>query len=86
VYKGSGVLGQNHDSRESKVRGKVVPLHAITAYGRVKVQVHRILTSAVDAVDGGKWLDLRPGRFHPEESAPRTCQIGGYRNRMINGR
>jgi hypothetical protein len=42
-------------------------------YGRVEVQFHTVLTSAVD---GGEWSASRPGRFTPGESAPGTHWIG----------
>jgi hypothetical protein len=37
------------------------------AYGGVDVQIHILLTSALD---GGEWLALLSGRFTPRERAP----------------
>jgi hypothetical protein len=41
----------------------------------VEVQFHAFLTKALD---GDEWLTSRPGRFTPEEIAPRTDWIGGW--------
>jgi hypothetical protein len=49
--------------------------HAITAYWGVKVQIHAFLPSALD---GGEWLDSRPGRFSHGERAPATYWIGDW--------
>jgi hypothetical protein len=43
------------------------------AYGRVNVQIHIFLTSALG---GGEWSASRPGRFTPGERALRTHWIG----------
>lgn len=47
---------------------KVVTRHNMKAYGRVKLQLHSLLTSVLD---GGKWSTSRPERFTLGERAPR---------------
>jgi hypothetical protein len=43
-------------------------------YGRVDVQIHIFLTSALVE---GEWLASRPSRITPGERAPGTRWIGG---------
>jgi hypothetical protein len=45
------------------------------AYGRVDVEIHVFLTSALVE---GEWSDSRTGRFTPAERAPGTHWIGGW--------
>jgi hypothetical protein len=45
------------------------------AYGRVDVQIHIFLTSAIA---GGEWSASRPGRFTPRERAPGIHWLGGW--------
>jgi hypothetical protein len=45
------------------------------AYGRVDVQFHIFLTSALV---GGEWSVSRPRRFTPRERAPGTHWLGGW--------
>jgi hypothetical protein len=61
----------------SKVKVKL-PLrltkhHILKTYGRVEVQLHAFLTSALD---GGEWSRSRPGRFIPGERASDINWIG----------
>jgi hypothetical protein len=44
-------------------------------YGRVDVQIHVFLTSALV---GGEWSASRPWRFIPGENAPGSQGIGGW--------
>jgi len=48
---------------------------AVKAYGRVEVQLHVFLTSALD---GDELSDSSPGRFTFGERTPGTHQIGGW--------
>jgi hypothetical protein len=52
----------------------------IKTYGGVEIQLHVFLTSAID---GGDWSVSSPGRFTPEERAPGTHWIGGWRATAI---
>jgi hypothetical protein len=45
-------------------------------YGRVNVQIHVFLTSALV---GDEWIASHPDRFTPWEKAPGTHWIGGRR-------
>jgi hypothetical protein len=45
------------------------------AYGRVDVQIHIFLISALAV---GEWSPSRPGRFTPEEMDPSIHWIGGW--------
>jgi hypothetical protein len=45
------------------------------AYGRLDVQIHIFLTSAIV---GGKWSASRPGIFTPGERTPGTHWIGRW--------
>jgi hypothetical protein len=49
--------------------------HAMKTYGGMEIQMHVFLTSTLD---GGEWLDSRPGRFTPEETAPDIHLIEGW--------
>jgi hypothetical protein len=44
-------------------------------YGRVDVQIHVFLTSALV---GSEWSASRPSRFNPRKGAPDTHCIGGW--------
>jgi len=46
----------------------------VKTHGGVEVQLHGILTSALD---GGEWSTLCPSLFIPEERASHTLWIGG---------
>jgi hypothetical protein len=50
-----------------KVKGKVVPLHAMKAYKVSKLWFHPFSL----ALREGDWLTLRSDRFGPVEIAPR---------------
>jgi len=43
--------------------------------GEAEVQLHALLTSALDGVE---WSPLRAGRFTPEERAPGSHWTGGW--------
>jgi hypothetical protein len=53
----------------------LVKYHAMKTYVGMEVQLHTLLTSAID---GGKWSVSRPGRFIPSEGLPVTRGIGGW--------
>ena len=53
--------------------GKVVSLHAMKRMEELQVELHLLLSSALD---GGDWLTWRLGRFTAEEKAYGTEWIG----------
>jgi len=63
------VVGFSGDPSIGKVKaeGEVVPVHAIQAYGRLDIQLHTFLTSALDTVD---WSDVHPGCYMQSERRP----------------
>jgi hypothetical protein len=74
---------------EVKDIGKVAPVltkqHAMKTYGGVEVELHAFLTSALDV---GKWVASRPGRFTPGETAPLyplDKRLGGPQSRSGRG-
>jgi hypothetical protein len=59
----------------SWLKDEVVPVLFLTEHHALKAYSSKhFLTSALD---GGKWLVSRPGRFTPREKAPCTHWVGG---------
>jgi hypothetical protein len=67
----------NNKNTEKKIKLSLclTKHHTMKMYWGVEVELHVLLTSALD---GGEWSVLRPGRFTPRERAPGTHWIGGW--------